>query len=108
MQIIKFKIEDMKDITTMADFMRKIGILFKEPGSEKETLLITDVRQYSMNKKSAAILRDYLLSNQKLQKDRRLKNLSKQGYEMAVAMEWLNYSPVEKDEIPEDEIWLDI
>lgn len=91
--------DDIRDIASMADFFRALGLnrLF-------ESRDVTDVSQMWMNKTACEGLEDIVFQNAR--KDKRYKYLTDHALKTAVAMDWLNYSPVSADYIPENELWV--
>ena len=100
-KVIKFNIDDMKNITSMLDFYKKLGICDKNG----ENWLINDIKNCKMNTAQCAKLLDFMLANHKLRKNS-LRKEPKAVYEFHINLEWANYSPVSIDEIPEDEVWV--
>ena len=97
--IILIPPEGIRDIASMADFFRVLGLnqLF-------ESRDVTDVSQMWMNKAACEGLEDIVFQNAR--KDKRYKYLTDHALKTAVAMDWLNYSPVSVDYIPENELWV--
>lgn len=99
-KIVKYNISDLSKITCMADFYKVTGI-----SKLLESKEIIDVEQIHMNKENCEKLDDICKTNYKL-RDKKFKHLSKTSWERAVAMDWLNYSPVCHEDMPNDEIWI--
>ena len=91
--------EDIRGIASMADFFKALGMdkLF-------ESRDVTDVSQMWMNRAACEGLEDIVFQNAR--KNKRYKHLKDHALKTAVAMDWLNYSPVATDYIPENELWV--
>lgn len=102
MKIIKYNINDFADILDLQDFYTRIGVINPKTNSS----IVKSVLQIKMYGENVEQLKTFLLHNQKLQKGRN-KRLSKKEYERRALWEWVVYSPVKVQDIPQDEIWVE-
>ncbi len=102
-KVIKYNINDMKNIVSMLDFYKKVGIC----DQYGDNWLIKDVKNCKMNTTQCLKLLDFMLANHNLRKND-LRKQPKAVYEFYINLEWTNYSPVSRDEVPEDEIWVEV
>ena len=76
--------------TGLADVIKELGV--------------TNVDQIWMNRTKCEGLQDIVMGN--LKKSKKYKNRGDRALNTAVAMDWLNYSPVSIPYIPDNEIWI--
>lgn len=97
--IIPYTQEMISGICSMDDFYKAVGltVLVKDK-------TVTDVQQVWMNKEECLGLEDIVEGNLKRQK--KYKYWSEHALHTAVAMDWLRYSPVSIDYVPEGELWI--
>lgn len=101
MLTVRYKEKDIKDIMCMEDFYMAVGLIkFFKNGS------VTNVSQMSMNKYSCERILEIMKSN--YLKNDKINFLVEKRAHTACAMDWMNYSPVSRDEIPENEIWIEL
>ena len=96
---IPFTVEAISGICSMGDFYEATGLTVM---MHDKTL--TDVSQVWMNKSQCEGLQDIVRSN--LKKSRKHKSLKGRTLDTAVAMDWLNYSPVGIPYVPENTLWI--
>lgn len=95
--VLKFDINKLK---TMANLMEFFEITGMEPYLKNKT--IHDFRQTFMNKTAGEKILSYWLKNWRKCKDTR--GYRKQYAQSSISFNWMNYAPIYKDDIPEDEI----
>ena len=98
--ILYFDINDFKEITSMMDFYKKVGI------AKNSEFIVKDVRKMTMNPEQCKLLLEFLKSNQKLQTGIS-RSYTPKYYESQCTFEWTMYAPSTNNEVPENEIWLD-
>lgn len=98
-KVVSFSKDNISAICCLGDFYEALGVgdLMKDGTAD-------DISQYWMNKAVCEELEDIVFKNAR--KDRRYKHLRDKSLKTAVAMDWLNYSPVAVEYIPEDELWI--
>ena len=96
---IQFADDAISKICSMDDFYNATGLadVIKELG-------VTNVNQIWMNRTKCEGLQDIVMGN--LKKSKKYKNRGDRALNTAVAMDWLNYSPVSIPYIPDNEIWI--
>lgn len=96
---IQFTDDAISKICSMDDFYNATGLadVIKELG-------VTNVDQIWMNRTKCEGLQDIVMGN--LKKSKKYKNRGDRALNTAVAMDWLNYSPVSIPYIPDNEIWI--
>lgn len=96
---IQFTDDSISKIRSMDDFYNATGLadVIKELG-------VTNVDQIWMNRTKCESLQDIVIGN--LKKSKKYKNRGDRALNTAVAMDWLNYSPVSIPYIPDNEIWI--
>lgn len=91
--------KELSGIACMEDFYKKTCLIgLCQQG------IIADVQQLWMNDKQAIELENICLAN--IKQDKRYKHYSSHEKEIAVMMDWLNFSPVSVEYVPENEIWI--
>ena len=95
---VQFTDNAISKICSMDDFYKATGLadVIKELG-------VTNVDQIWMNRIKCESLQDIVMGN--LKKSKKYKNRGDRALTTAVAMDWLNYSPVSVPYIPDNEIW---
>lgn len=97
--ILKFNLDNFKDMKTIDDFFTKIGLVpYLKEG------MIHDVRQMEMNDTDCKAILDYWLSNWRKVKE--LKGYRKTYAQSRISFTWMNYSPCSVDECPRGELWI--
>lgn len=97
--ILKFNLEDFKNIKTIDDFFTIVGLVpYLKAGS------IHDVRQTEMNDEDCKAILDYWLKN--WNKIKELKGFRKQYAQSKISFTWMNYSPCSVDKCPKGELWI--
>lgn len=96
---IQFADDAISKIRSMDDFYNATGLvdIIKELG-------VTNVDQIWMNRDKCENLQDIVMGN--LKKSKKYKSWGDRALNTAVAMDWLNYSPVSIPYIPDNEIWI--
>lgn len=94
---VHFSAEAIAGIASMDDFYAATGVM--DILRERE---IRDVTQVWMNRTQCESLMDIVRRNAK----KKHRRWSQHQLELAVSMDWLNYSPVSIPYVPEGEIWL--
>ena len=106
MKVFHYTIDQIKTMTSMGDFYKRVGIIYNDSSGE-EVCLAPSVQRIFMNERCCLELQDILKENQKYQKGS-IRHYTKKYYEQSVGMDWLCYSPTTKKEIPDYEIWIDV
>ncbi|MEI6296227.1 MAG: hypothetical protein WCO84_01095 [bacterium] len=101
MLVIKYNIEDFKDIISMGDFYKKLGMY-----DMFEKKIVTNVSQMFMEKENCEKLLEFMKSNYK--KNKEIKHYHQKQAHNLCTMDWINYSPVSKDDISKDEFWINL
>lgn len=96
---VQFTDDAISKICSMDDFYKATGLadVIKE-------LDVTNVDQIWMNRIKCESLQDIVMGN--LKKSKKYKNRGDRALTTAVAMDWLNYSPVSIPYIPDNELWI--
>ena len=96
---VPFTAEDIAGICSMGDFYQAIGLTVM-----MESKTLTDVSQVWMNRAQCEGLQEIVKKN--IIKQRKHRHLRGKYLDPAVAMDWLNYSPVAIPYVPEGQVWV--
>ena len=98
---VGFKDSAINDIQSMADFYKAIHLDFEdmEIWGKKANV---KVQNMFWNKETGEKVRQLILSNSK--NSPKLKRLKQSYRESMVNFDWANYSPVDKDDMPENTV----
>lgn len=96
---VGFKDSAIKDIQSMADFYNAVHLSFDDMKIWKHRKNVK-VQNIFWNKKTGEKARELMLTNSK--NNPKLKNLKQNYREAAVNFDWVNYSPVDEDDVPEN------
>ena len=98
---VGFRDSAIKDIQSMADFYKAINLDFEDMEIWGKKVNVK-VQNIFWNKKTGEKVRQLILANSK--KHPKLKALKQSYRESAVNFDWINYSPVDKDDVPENTV----
>ena len=98
MNVVKFKPEDYAKSSCSTEFYKAIGLFDSiKAGS------ITDVYQMKINPRTYTAIDEQLRLNWK--RNKVTKRLRKDRAQSMISFDWMNYSPVQDENVPENEIW---
>lgn len=97
--VLKFNLEDLKDMKMIDDFFNITGIA---PYIKDRT--ISDVRQMDMNEEDGKAILEYWLANWKKVKE--LRGYREQFAKSKISMTWMNFSPCYNPKCKRGQIYL--
>ena len=98
MNIVKFKQEDYAKSSCSTEFYKAIGLF-----DTIKSGAIHDVYQMKINSKTYTDIDEQLRSNWK--RNKVTKRLRQDKAQSMISFDWMNYSPVQDENVPENEIW---
>lgn len=98
-EVIQYDQSAVDPICCLGDFYQNIGLTERIKAGE-----VTNVDQVWMNKDECESLQDYMRKN--IPKSKKHKHLKGKALDTAIAMDWLNYSPVAIPYVPKGELWI--
>ena len=98
MNVIKFKADDYIKCVTSNDFYEAIGLY-----DTIKSGAIKNVYQMKINPITYAAIEERLKANWKHNKVTR--HLVKEKAQSMISFDWMNFSPVQDKNVPENEIW---
>lgn len=97
--VLKFNLEDLKDMKMIDDFFNITGIA---PYIKDRT--ISDVRQMDMHEEDGKAILEYWLANWKKVKE--LRGYREQHAKSKISMTWMNFSPCYNPKCKRGQIYL--
>ena len=101
MNVVKFKPDDYAKSSCSTEFYKAVGLFDMIKAG-----IITDVHQMKINPKTYSEIDERLRSNWKRNKVTR--RLRQDKAQLMISFDWMNYSPVQDSNVPENEIWWEV
>ena len=98
MNVVKFKPDDYAKSSCSTEFYKAVGLFAMIKAG-----IVTDVNQMKINPNTYKEIDERLRSNWK--RNKVTKRLRQDRAQSMISFDWMNYSPVQDEIVPENEIW---
>ena len=101
MNVVKFKPDDYAKSSCSTEFYKAVGLFDMIKAG-----IVTDVNQMKINPKTYSEVDERLCSNWK--RNKVTKRLRQDKAQSMISFDWMNYSPMQDETVPENEIWWEV
>lgn len=98
MNVVKFKPDNYAKSSCSTEFYKAVGLFDMIKAG-----IVTDVNQMKINPNTYKEIDERLRSNWK--RNKVTKRLRQDRAQSMISFDWMNYSPVQDEIVPENEIW---